>query len=77
VLLIARIQLEVDLKQVDDREVRGRLAVGNRAAFEDEPAVGALHLRQLIAQTGFADAGLPDEADDLPTTVGSLREDVA
>ena len=75
--LVARVQLEVGLEQVDDGEVRGLLPVGDRAAFEDQPAVGALRLRHLIAQAGFADARLPDEADDLPTALGDLRQEVA
>src|SRR5262249_28408318 len=69
-------KLEVDLEQVEDREVRGRFAVGNWAAFEDQPAVGALCLSQLIAQTGFTDAWLPDEADDLPTPLFNVCEDL-
>src|SRR5262249_4558126 len=74
---VACVQLEVDLEQVDDREVRGRFAVSDRTAFEDEPAVRALCLAQFIAQAGFADARLPHEADDLPTTLGDLSEEVA
>jgi hypothetical protein len=74
---VARVQLEVGLEQVDDREVRGRLAVGGRAAFEDEPAMGQLRLGCLIAQAGFADARLSDEADDLPTTLCNLFQEGA
>ena len=75
-LLVARVQPEVGLEQVDDGEVWGILAVGDRAAFEDQPAVGALRLGHLIAQAGFADTRLPDEADDLPTTLCDLRQEV-
>ena len=39
--VVARVQLEVALEQVEDGEVRGLLTVGDRAAFEDQPAVGA------------------------------------
>src|SRR4029453_18386980 len=67
-------QLEVGLEQVEDGEVWGILPISDRAAFEDEPAVRALHLGQLIVQTGFADAGLPDKADDLPTPLFNVRE---
>ena len=74
--LVAHVQPEVGFEQVDDGEVRGIFPIGDRAAFEDQPVVGALHLRQLIAQAGFADAGLPDDADDLPTPLVNVRQDL-
>jgi len=74
--LIAHIQLEVGLEQVEDGEVRGIFPVGDRAAFEDQPVVAVLRLHQLIAQAGLANARLPDEADDLPTALGDLHEEV-
>ena len=76
-LLVARVQPEVGLEQVDDGEVRGIFPVGDRAAFEDQPAVGALRLGHLITQAGFADTRLPDEADDLPTTLCGLFQEGA
>jgi hypothetical protein len=36
----------------------------------------ALRPGQLIAQAGFANTGFPDDADELPTTLGNLRQDV-
>jgi hypothetical protein len=39
--------------------------------------LGALRLGQLPAQTGFAHAWLPNEADDLPTALGALHQEVA
>jgi hypothetical protein len=75
--LIARVQPEVGAEQVDDGEVRGIFPVGDRATFEDQPAVGALRLDYLIAQAGFADTRLPDEADDLPTPLCDLFQEGA
>src|SRR5215813_7145697 len=72
----SRVQLEVSLEQVENREVRGIFSVGDRAAFEDQPVVGALRLRQLIAQAGFADTRLSDDAYYLPMTLCDLHEEV-
>ena len=37
-------------EQIDDRQVRSGLPVGDRAAFHDEPAVHAMRVRELVEQ---------------------------
>ena len=41
-LVVAVMDPEIRLQQLDDRQVRRGLPVGNRAAFEYQPAVGAV-----------------------------------
>ena len=63
--VVALLDLEVGLEQVDDRQVAGRLAVGDRAGLEDEPALGAVGVGELPDEARLPDAGLADEGDDL------------
>ena len=41
---------EVDLEEVDDRQIWRRLAVGHRAALDDEPAMGPMGVGNLPDQ---------------------------
>jgi len=69
-------ELKVGFEQVDDGEVGGLLAICRRAAFEDPPALRALHLGQLITQAGFADTRLPHDAHHLPATYRDLCQNL-
>src|SRR5262245_25494997 len=45
------VELEVRLEETDDGQVAGRPAVGHRACFQNEPAVGAVRTSKLVDET--------------------------
>jgi hypothetical protein len=45
--LVSRLDLKIDPEQLDDRQKRCRLAVGNGAAFDDQPALRAIGVGEL------------------------------
>ena len=63
--VIVRLDLEVGLEQIDNRQIRGGLAVGHRPAFHDQPAMGSMRVGELPIQPGLADAGFTDYRYDL------------
>ena len=44
---------------------RRRFAIGDRTAFDDQPALGAMRAGELPVQSRLADAGLADDGDHL------------
>src|SRR5215831_21021392 len=58
--VIALLHVTVALEHIDDREVRGRLAIRHRGAFEDQPPWRVVRVDELIDQPRLPDAGLPD-----------------
>jgi hypothetical protein len=73
-LLVTILDLKVDLQEIADGKVRGTLAIGDRAAFEQQPATGAMGPCELIEEAGLAYAGLPDHRHDLAVAGPSLFE---
>jgi hypothetical protein len=67
-LVVALLDLEVPLEQVDHRQIRGRLAVRDRAGLHDEPAGAPMGVRDLPDEPGFPHARLPDDRHDLTMT---------
>src|SRR5207245_6204414 len=65
VVVVAVLDVEVCLEEVDDREVGRGLAIGDRAAFEDEPAGHRLGMGEFPEETGLAHSRLADGGDDL------------
>ena len=57
--------LKVRFQEFADREVRHGLPIGNRTAFEQEPAVDVRRPGELVQQTGLANARLPNDRHDL------------
>ena len=55
----------------------GRLAVGDGAALEDQPALGAVRVRELAEQARLADAGLADHRHDLAAPRPGLLQRLA
>ena len=70
---LAIVDLEVGLEQVDDRQPAGRLAVGHRARFQDEPLLSPVGVGELVDQAGLPHAGFSHDGDQL--AVAFLRED--
>ena len=56
---------EIGLEEVNDGEIGGGLAIRDRAAREQEPAVGAVRVGELIEQAGLAHARLADDCHHL------------
>ena len=68
--VVAALDPAVALQQIDHREVAGRLAVGDRAARQHQPALGAVRVAELPDQPRLAHPGLADQGDQL-TVAGS------
>ena len=63
--VVARLDLEVGAEQVDERQKRRRLPVGDGAALDDQPALRAMRVGELPEEARLADAGLADDGHDL------------
>jgi hypothetical protein len=73
-LAVAVLDLEIRIQELDDGQVRCGSAIGDRAAFEDQPAVGAVRLRELPEQPRFPHPGLAHDGDGLPVPGDSALE---
>ena len=69
--VVTLLDMAIALEEVDDGEIRRRLAVRHRGAFEQQPALGAVGVAELIEQPRLAHAGLADHGHHL--AVPSLR----
>jgi hypothetical protein len=63
------LDLEIALEQVDHRPVARRLAVRHGGALEDQPALQAMRVDELVDEAGLAHARLADHRRHLPMTV--------
>ena len=63
--IVAVLDLKIGFEQVDDRQIRGGLAIGGRAALQQEPALRARRMRELVEEAGFPDPWLPDDRHHL------------
>jgi len=63
--IVALLDPEVRLEQVPDGEADGRLAAGDGAPLEDEPAVSPIGMEELSKEAGFSHAALAHHRDDL------------
>ena len=63
--VIARLDLEVGPQELDERQKRRRLPVGDGAALDDQPALDAVRVGELPEEPRLADAGLADDGHDL------------
>ena len=76
-VVIVVLNMGVALEQVNHREIRRGLAVGDGATFQDEPALGAMGLRELPEEPGLAHPGLADDRHHLALTgPGPLQRSV-
>ena len=64
--VVAVLDLKVGFEQVDDRQIRGGLAIGGRAAFQQEPALRARRMGELVEEAGLAQSGSPMTATTWP-----------
>jgi hypothetical protein len=63
--LIAVGDLEVGLEEVNHGQIRRRLPIRHRKAFEDKPPLSPVGMDELVEQAGFAHARLPNYGLDL------------
>jgi hypothetical protein len=61
-------------QQSDDGQVRRGPPIGDRAAFEHQPALGTVRMRELPDETRFPHAGLAHNGDCLPVSRGRAFE---
>jgi hypothetical protein len=64
--------LEVALQEVDDGEIAGRPAVGDRAGFHDAPVLRAVGVGELVEQARLAQARLAHDRDELAVATPCL-----
>src|SRR2546427_4537549 len=62
------LDLEVALEEVDHRPVTRRLAVRDRGAFKDEPALQPMRVGELVDEARLAHSRFADERRHLPVT---------
>ena len=72
--VVALLDAEICLQQLDDGQVRRGPPIGDRAAFEHQPTVGAVRPRELPDEAGFPDAGLAHDGDRLPVSGAGVLE---
>jgi len=63
--IVPGLDLEVALKQLNDREIGSRLAVGDRGGFEDKPVPAPVRVAELPDEARLAHSGLPEHRNDL------------
>src|SRR5262245_31351467 len=56
---------EIRFKKVDQRKIRRRLAVGDRAGFHDQPAVHAMRMGKLVEQPRLSQTRLSNYRNNL------------
>ncbi len=75
--VIAGLDLEVALQQVDDGQVGGSLTVGDGAGLEDEPVRAAVGMSEFPVEAGLAHAGLADDRHELTVSAAGALESLA
>src|SRR4029453_6934325 len=70
--VVARLDLEIRLEQIDDRQIRSRFTVRDGSTLEDEPPAPGPRTSELEEQARFPDPGFPDDRDDLAVTLRGL-----
>ena len=73
-LVVTLLDPAIRLQQLDDRQVRRGLPVGDRAAFEHQPAMGTVRPRELPDEPRFPHAGLAHDGDCLPVSRGGALQ---
>ncbi len=73
---VALLDLKVPAQQLDDRVIRGALAVGDRVAFQDQKAACLRHVAELPAQARLPDTWLADQRGHLPRAAARSLEQV-
>src|SRR5205807_8869461 len=72
--VVAGLDLKIAAQQLDDQEIRRRLAIRGASSFDHKATFRAMRTRELPEQTRFADTGLAHDRDDLAVTVSGEVE---
>jgi hypothetical protein len=73
-MVVMRLDSEIRFEQLDHRQVRRGRTIGDRRAFENQPAVGLVRMRELPDESRLPHAGLADDRDNLPVARGGALE---
>src|SRR5437899_1887581 len=63
--IVPALDAEIAPQELDDRQIRSRLAVGDRGALDDQAALHAVRVCEFVVEAGLPDAGFADDGDDL------------
>src|SRR5204862_1625545 len=75
--IVPTLDLEVSLEETDDRQVGSGLAVRDRPAVEDLPALRPVRSAELPVEARLADTRLPYDRDDLSMAGSGVLQGVA
>ena len=75
--VIAGMDVEIAGQEVDQRQIRGGLAIGHRPRLQYQPSLHRRGMDELEEDTGLADAGLAHEGDDLAASGPRVRRRAA
>src|SRR5215813_12704079 len=59
------LDVAIALEEVNDREIRRRLAIRHGGTLQDRPPLHAVRVDELVDEPGLAYPGLPDQRHDL------------
>src|SRR5262245_9423936 len=74
--IVVLLHMAVTPEQVNDREIGGRLAVGDRGAFKDQPPRCVVGVDALVGRAGLARTSLANQREQLRMARESLVHDV-
>src|SRR5215831_16865628 len=63
--VITRLDLEIQLQELDDRQISGSFSVGDGAALEHQPTVRAMRVDELPIEAGLTDPRLAHDSYNL------------
>ena len=75
--IIARLDPEIALAEIDDGQIGAGLAIGDRARLEHEPVLGPVRVDELPEQARLPHPGLAHHGDDLPQSPSCRVEGLA
>ena len=73
-MVVMTLDSEIGFEQLDNRQVRRSSTVRNRGAFEDQPTVSPVRMREFPDESRLSHTSLADYRDDLPVARGRAFE---
>jgi hypothetical protein len=74
--VIVILKLKIGLEQVDDRQIRRGLAIGGRVALQEEPALRARRMGELVEEAGLPHPRFPNDRYHLAVSGSVLFQDL-
>src|SRR5215470_16944315 len=73
-LIISIMDFEINLKKIDQRKIRSRLAVRDRARFDDQPSLRPMRMDELVEQSRLSQTRLSNYRNNLTmSAAGSVQ----